>query len=137
MSFRYFLYILVQCTWGIIQTLIGFVFFLINAKCPHTFYKGCIETRWKKHRQGMSLGLFIFVGSDPDMDDVRSHEYGHTIQSLVLGPFYLIVCVISVTWANLPYFVKKRRKKNIPYNSCFVEKNASRLGEHFTGVKAI
>lgn len=137
MIFRYILYIIVQCTWGLMQTLIGFAFFLINIKRPHSFYKGCIETRWKKRRQGMSLGLFIFVGSDPDVDDVRSHEYGHTVQSLALGPFYIIVCIISVIWANLPYFVNKRLNKNIPYTACFVEKNASRLGEKFTGVKAI
>ena len=29
------LYILVQCTWGLPQTLLGFILFLINIKSKH------------------------------------------------------------------------------------------------------
>ena len=33
------------------------------------------------------------------------HEYGHTIQSLIFGPLYLIVMGIpSTLWGFLPYF---------------------------------
>ena len=38
------LYILIQCTWGIIQTTLGFIVFLINIKSKHYFYHGAIIT---------------------------------------------------------------------------------------------
>lgn len=133
-----FLVMFLQCTWGILQTLMGAVVCLKLRGCPRRIYRGCIDTRWNK-RGGMSLGLFIFT---PNEDTeraqlVRVHEYGHCIQSIVLGPLYLIVGLISVTWANLPYFRNLRKEKNIPYTSCFVESWASKWGEWVTGEKAI
>ena len=127
-----------QCTWGIVQTLMGAVVFLKQIRCPHRIYRGCIETQWDS-RGGMSLGLFIFTPNEETerAKKVRVHEYGHCIQSIVLGPLYLIVGLISVTWANLPYFRKLRREKKIPYTSCFVESWASRWGEWVTGEDAI
>ena len=127
-----------QCTWGIVQTLMGAVVFLKQIRCPHRLYRGCIETQWDS-RGGMSLGLFIFTPNEETerAKKVRVHEYGHCIQSIVLGPLYLIVGLISVTWANLPYFRKLRREKKIPYTSCFVESWASRWGEWVTGEDAI
>lgn len=132
------LYVAVQCTWGLGQTLLGFIFFLANIKRPHRIYRGCIDTHWKK-RGGLSLGLFIFTPPEEHKNSqpIRVHEYGHTIQSLILGPLYSIVGVISVTWANLPGFKRMRKEKNIPYTSCFVESWASTLGEQATGQRAI
>ena len=129
---------LLQCTWGIVQTLMGAAVFLKLLRCPHRLYRGCIETQWDS-RGGMSLGLFIFTPNEETerAKKVRVHEYGHCIQSIVLGPLYLIVGLISVTWANLPYFRKLRREKKIPYTSCFVESWASRWGEWVTGEEAI
>ena len=129
---------LLQCTWGIVQTLMGAVVFLKLIRCPHRLYRGCIETQWDS-RGGMSLGLFIFTPNEESerANKVRVHEYGHCIQSIVLGPLYLIVGLISVTWANLPYFRKLRREKKILYTSCFVESWASRWGEWVTGEDAI
>lgn len=134
--FLLFFYILIQCTWGLGQTLAGLVVFLINIKCPHHFYHGCVETQWQKKWSGMSLGLFIFTPVEQD-NEVRVHEYGHTIQSLILGPFYLIPGIISLAWGNLPVYEKKRREMKLPYTACFVEAGASRLGEKVIGEKAI
>lgn len=131
----YGLFMLLQCTWGLGQTLVGFVMFIINIKSPHRFYRGTIETMWKYNDTGASLGLFIFTPERED-NEVRVHEYGHTFQSAVLGPLYAFVGIISVSWAYLPVFVKKRRIKKLPYTACFVEKHASLLGELFTGEKA-
>lgn len=127
-----------QCTWGLAQTLMGAVVFLKLIRCPHRVYRGCIDTRWDS-RGGMSLGLFIFTPNEESerADKVRVHEYGHCIQSIVLGPMYLIIGLISVIWANLPYFRTLRKKKKIPYTACFVESWASRWGEWVTGEKAI
>lgn len=45
-----------------------------------------------KKRSGLSLGSYINgwnLSADPSADDVFAHEYGHTIQSKILGPLYL------------------------------------------------
>ena len=134
-----FLFVLLQCTWGCAQTLLGFLFFLkFRKKYPHKFYRGTIDTRWRS-RSGMSLGLFIFSPDEESeqAEQIRIHEYGHCIQSLLLGPGYLIVGLISVIWANHPHFRALRREKKLPYTSCFVESWASKWGEWVTGERAI
>lgn len=129
-------YIFLQCTWGLGQTLLGFVIFLANIKQPHKFYRGCIETQWKQKGSGMSLGMFIFTPAIED-NEVRVHEYGHTFQSLYFGPVYLILGIISFLWGNLPVYDRMRREQHVPYTRCFVEAQASRLGEKKTGEKAL
>ena len=134
-----FLYFLVQCTWGLGQTIIGFVYFLANIRCPHKMYRCAIETRWNWHG-GLSLGPFIFTpATDGDFyDGVCVHEYGHTFQSLLLGPLYAIVGVISCTWGSLIHpWLQKRKNGTVPYTACFVEYWASAWGEKITGGKAV
>jgi len=124
------LYLLIQCTWGLPQTLIGLGFYLKNRKCEHGFYRCSYDTKWN-YRGGISLGLFIFTPTDAfdNAQLIRVHEYGHTIQSLLLGPLMLFIGIISCTWGNLPYFEKKRREEGVPYTACFVEAWASKWGE--------
>lgn len=132
------LFILVQCTWGLLQTLIGLGFFIALRKCPHRMYRGCIDTQWN-HTGGLSLGLFIFTPPDSQANAplIRVHEFGHCVQSLLLGPLMLFVGVISVVWGNLPYFARLRKEKHLLYTACFVEAWASKWGEMATGEKAI
>lgn len=66
------------------------------------------------------------------------HEYGHTIQSLILGPLYLIVIGIpSTLWGFLPYCNKKREKEKLSYFSFYTESWANDLGEKVTGEKSM
>ena len=66
------------------------------------------------------------------------HEYGHTIQSLMLGPLYLIVIGIpSTLWGFLPNLNRKRKEEQISYFSFFTEKWANILGEKVTGQKSM
>ena len=114
-----------------------FFFFIANRKCEHQWYRCCIDTKWNA-RGGLSLGLFIFTPKDdvPNSQLIRVHEYGHTIQNLVLGPLMLFVGIISVIWGNHPYFARKR-EQGVPYTACFVEAWASKWGELVSGEKAI
>lgn len=104
------IYILIQCTWGLPQTLLGFIVLLINIKNKHYFYHGAIITE-RNVPSSVSLGMFVFTTTNP-MKDKRTknkipdeelskrllvHEYGHTIQSLIFGPLYLIVMGIPST----------------------------------------
>ena len=132
------LFVIWQCTWGMLQTLIGLGFFIANRKRPHRMYRGCIDTQWN-HHGGLSLGLFIFTPADTQSNAhlIRVHEYGHAVQSLVLGPLMFFVGIISVVWGDLPYFAKLRKTKQLPYTACFVEAWASKWGELATKEKAI
>ena len=146
-----FLYRLLQCTWGFIQTMLGLFVFLIHRKARHYTYHGAVITEWDKMSSG-SLGLFVFVTNKPFFCEklcssyseeelfqrLLVHEYGHTIQSLFLGPLYLIVMGIpSTIWGFLPNLSKKRRENNISYFSFFTEKWANALGEMVTGEKSM
>ena len=132
------LYTIIQCTWGLGQTLIGFFIFLSLRKCEHKSYRCAIDTKWNG-TGGLSMGLFIFTPKDDvyNSQPIRVHEYGHTIQSLVLGPLFIFVGIISIAWGSLPYFAKLRKEKHLPYTACFVEAWASKWGELVTGEKAV
>ena len=128
----YGVYMFLQCTWGIIQTLAGLVFFLISLKYEHSFYHGAIKTL-RPDIGGVSLGMFIFVSDQEEdgfSDKTAVHEFGHTIQSLILGPLYLFtVGIVSGLWCALPYFRRMRLNKGISYNACVTEFTANSLGE--------
>ncbi len=140
------LYVIWQCTWGFLQTLMGFAVFVFHAKCKHFLYHGAVFTVWE-NSASVSLGLFVFVSKRPSFarkhkdkytenqlfDMLVVHEYGHTIQSLILGPLYLIIVGIpSSTWAGMPYLVQKRKREGISYFDFFTESNANYLGEKVT-----
>ena len=130
---RTFWYRFGQCTWGILQTVLGFLVFLACLRSPHETFLGSVLTRWKL-RSGLSLGMFIFVPDGPVKEKhkpslIRVHEYGHTIQSLILGPAYLLVIGLpSFLWANLPGCEKLRMKRGLSYYTFYPEIWANRLG---------
>ncbi len=66
------------------------------------------------------------------------HEYGHTIQSLILGPYYLLLIGLpSMLWLRLPVFQKLRNRKHISYYSFYTEKWADFCGEKITGQESM
>lgn len=143
------LYRFCQCTWGIFQTILGFILFLKYFKNKHFSYHGAIITEWNNNTS-LSLVLFVFVTVHPFFTEkykyeytqeelarkLLVHEYGHTIQSLILGPLYLIVIGIpSTLWGFL--FAKKRYEKQIPYCAFFTESWANKCGEYVTNEESI
>lgn len=171
-----FILILLNCTWGIVQNIIGGIIFLANlcvcknvgdCKNKHMpgeradekngkrmgksfFYKGTCVSTWKK-RAGLSMGLFIFVpivqenvdvprqngmqsGSDAQKafalnERLLKHEYGHSIQSAILGPLYIpIVGIPSILWCNVKPIGRKWRSGKMSYYDAFQEKWADKLG---------
>lgn len=146
---KIFLYRIWQCTWGVLQTLLGAVVFFMHDGDKHFNYHGAVVTVWET-KSSVSLGMFVFVTSDPyfaekfegqiGVEELSNrllvHEYGHTIQSLILGPLYLLLIWIpSTLWGFLGG--KKRKEKQIPYGAFATEKWANRLGESVTREKSI
>lgn len=142
-ALRTLLCLLVQCSWGLLQTAAGALIFLRYRRCPHFPYHGAVVTVYPLY-SSLSLGPFIFLTDKPPRDRrgqvpfeeiprrMLVHEYGHTVQSLILGPLYLpVVGLPSTLWAHLPSCQKKWRGK-VSYFSFFTEKNANFLGEKIT-----
>ena len=125
------LYWLAQCSWGFLQTLAGAVLYAMHTGCHRTWYRNARVTYWKQG-SGLSLGGFIFIPES--RPEILVHEYGHTVQSLLLGPLFLpVVGVPSIFWAGLPQMTRLRRERHISYYSRFPENWANQLGEKITG----
>ena len=118
--FYSFFFILIQITWGFPQTLLGLFLFLRHRTEKHDCFHAGIRTFWKRN-DGVSLGLFFFVPvSEPSLS---AHEYGHCLQSLLLGPLYpFLIGLPSLLWARLPCFQKLRQRKMIPYEAFYTER---------------
>ena len=85
--------------------------------------------------------MFIFVTKHTGEDLKRMitvHEYGHTIQSLILGPLYLFVIgAPSLLWAGIPAFGRMRRRRQMSYYRFYPERWANHLGEKVTNEKSM
>lgn len=123
------LFVLWQCTWGGVQSLLGAVLFLFFAGKKHYIFHGAVVTEWS-YGGSVSLGQFIFLSKG--REDVRPHEFGHCIQSLILGPLYLLVIGLpSIIWAGFPPCRSLRRKRKTGYFDFYTERWANRLSERF------
>ena len=135
-----FLFYLVQFTWGLPVNLIGFIVFLVclMRSAPHEKFCNCfISYVKKKNFGGLSLGLFVFMSNKDDPKwryNTRIHEYGHTIQCLLLGPLYwLVVALPSAVWCN--FFASYRKKNDVSYYKLYCESWANSWGEKFSCMK--
>ncbi len=135
---------LLQWLWGLPQNLFGALAALV-LRGTRFRYHGAVVTLYRpvkflSNKSGFSLGMFIFM-PEGWSEEVRRrlvvHEYGHTVQSLLLGPLYLIVVGLpSVIWSRR-YYKRPRRfiERGVTYTDRFPENEANRLGEYATGEK--
>jgi hypothetical protein len=118
------------------MNIIGFIaalFMLITGKKPyrvgHTFVFA-----FGKGWGGLTLGAVVIVAGDSSLS-VLFHEYGHTVQNLIFGPFELFIGIASA--ARYWYREIKRERDPAcylpPYDSIWFEGQATRLGLKFLG----
>ncbi len=96
-----------------------------------------IDSRYKQAtvipcvmRGAVTLGNYVFVGLNSEYRKTVKHELGHTIQSKILGPLYLIVIGIpSITYCGLRRIFPSLRKKN--YYDFYTERWANNLSEKY------
>lgn len=126
----------VQWTYALPQTLLGLFLLLRFVGCPHCYYRGAVVTVHDGAFGGVSLGMFVFVNGSRGEEWKKAatvHEYGHTLQSLLLGPLYLLVIGIpSAVWCNAPRF-NEMRAHGASYFDFYPEKWAEIWGEKATG----
>ena len=110
--------------WQAPQNLLGLLFRFVYGQ-PNAIYRGVDVVVSSRFPGGISLGRTIVVKRPYwDNPDTWDHEYGHTRQSLYLGPLYLLVIGIpSLLWAWW-----HRTHKRVSYYSFYTEKWADRLG---------
>ena len=96
-----------------------------------------IDSRYKQAivipcimRGAVTLGNYVFAGLNSEYKKTIKHELGHTIQSKILGPLYLIVIGIpSITYCSLRRAFPSLRKKN--YYDFYTERWANNLSEKY------
>lgn len=111
-------------TWCLPQTLIGalvWIFVIMTRRCRGSRYQGAVVLSSQYLTWGVCLGPFIIVYDERWID----HEWGHTRQSLILGPLYLLVVglpsmIHAAWWAA--------QKGRLDYFAFWTEAWANRLG---------
>jgi hypothetical protein len=123
--------------WELPQNLLGYCIYLKKKKDKTVFnvikykHRNIIRTNL-----GVSLGRYIFwtneqIASVYIPNDINKyHEYGHSIQSMILGPTYLLVVGITSSCRALYAiaYSKKHKKQYENYYKGFPENWADSLG---------
>lgn len=140
---RLFIFYLLQWTWGIIQNVLGlfvmlFLFMKNGRRLKGDFY-GSKITVWDRN-DSASLGMFIFLSKAEVKRPMRVlvHEYGHCLQSCILGPLYMpLIGIPSFVWCNFSPLSRRRMKRGIRYSSFYPERWANHLGKKLTRLPSI
>ena len=134
-------YWFLQLTWGSLMTSIGLLvslFILIFMRNKATFHKNGyswiieIGGNWG----GLELGACALCGNYSKtntywFDHTRKHEFGHTIQNIIFGPFYIFVVGIP---SAIRYWYKRIAQKKGKkfssdwYDSAWFECTATKWG---------
>lgn len=131
MKINKFFYYFLNLTWGLPLTLAGllvaFVLIITGHKPKH--WGGCIYFNVGKWWGGLELGL-VFLTDSYDSYHTKCHEYGHSLQNMIWGPFFIFFIAIP---SSIRYWVftfrEKLGKTNPEYDSIWFEGQASRWGE--------
>lgn len=122
-------------TWELPQTVLALILLLFTKKYRKERYKSSVVFWRDKVRWGVSLGRFILLGkiyeslgTEFAMMTVK-HEYGHSIQSLIFGPLYLIAIGIPSIVFNI--LTRLRILSGETYYERYPENWADKLGGVF------
>lgn len=139
------LYWLVQLTWGSILTIIGLcvaLFTMIFLK-GKPYRNGCsLLIKMHGNWGGACIGAIALV-CDYDNETTNyynkeyyehclKHEFGHSLQQLIFGPFQIFLVAIpsSIRYLYFNYCVKKH-KPTKPYDSIWFEHTATKYGSNY------
>lgn len=129
--------LLLLLLWELPQSFVGIIVlgvFHANGKIKSTERnKLCLFVQTRE--TGVSLGRFVFWTANANRyahlnNDCKMHEYGHSLQSIMLGPMYLFVIGIPsvLRAAYSRYYFRKYHTHWRNYYNAFPENWADRLG---------
>ena len=128
------LYYVLNLTWGAVVSFIGSLIaiaLLITGHKPH-LHGGCIYFEVGEGWGGFEMGLFFFCSKNSSLH-TKNHEFGHSIQTAVFGPFMLIV--VSLPSCIRYWYRRIRTSKGLPnktaYDDIWFEGSASKLGDKY------
>lgn len=116
---------LLQCLWQLPQLILGLILFRMChfASTKIEEFNNNYVMYVDGFRGGISLGSFIIVDSKAH-ERVVMHEAGHSKQSLILGPLYLIVIGVPSLIHSIVYNICGRKWN---YYSFYTERWADKL----------
>ena len=117
---RFLLYL-----WQLPQNILGLILILFYNPERHFFYNNERISISSKISGGISLGRYVIMSPDySNSSESIEHEYGHSLQSKYLGPFYLLIIGLpSLLWA---WWWNPERE--VPYYKFYTESWADKLG---------
>ena len=123
-----FIWKILVCIWQLPQIIAACLYHVYITKSEGIvdtcYIQGAIVFIKKKSCGSVTLGSYIFLSPRATDTTVR-HEWGHTRQSLILGPLYLIVIGIpSIIWAA----THRAIAPNKAYDWFYTEAWANKLG---------
>ena len=121
--------------WQLPQTILALALYLVwRKRISHSYsYRGKLVFVFSSgSAAAVSLGeiIFVFANSSPSVLD---HEYGHSVQSLIFGPLYLLVIgipsfVFCYLWDILFHKNWTYTKRTAWYHNRYPENWADKLG---------
>ena len=131
----YFVFYLIQWTWGILMNVVGALVALVMLCTGHKPYR-CgpyVYFRTKWDFGGLELGMFFIIGEH--CDDCACHEMGHGLQNLWFGPLSVFLSIGSA--ARYWYRELKYHRNNIcpptDYDAWWFEGQATQIGTKMWG----
>lgn len=134
------LYYLLNYTWGIIMTLVGWaiIFFTHLFLSKNIVESGkfgpCHYVMIGDNWGGLELGVNFLIADKMGESwtlHTKMHESGHTFQNALFGPFAIILIFIP---SAIRYWYQRIRTKmgkdNKPYDSIWFEGSATTVGEN-------
>lgn len=107
-----------------IVALVYYVYLMANFQIIHKQKENKYTIYTKTTNGSVTLGRYIFASYKANEDTIK-HEQGHTVQSLILGPLYLLVIGLpSIVWACIHRSVAPDKK----YEWFYTERWADKLG---------
>lgn len=108
--------------WELPQNICGHVMRCVTKIDSFGCVKDAVYYVTSKIHGGVTLGEYIFLSTASAKKELtRYHEYGHVLQSRMLGPLYLIVI-------GLPSIIRAAIGKYKDYYKFYTESWADKLG---------
>lgn len=135
----YFIFYLLQLTWGLIMNIYGLlvtIVMLITLHKPHGFGPNYYFILRHAKACGFECGICFCISKDCSENNLMLHEAGHSIQNLIFGPLTLFLCaipsLIRFWYREIIYKIDAERYWKLPsYDSFWVEHQATKLGERY------
>lgn len=126
-KYKFFYYFLIF-TWGLPMTIIGLFasVILLSAGINPIKYNMMYYFKAGKYWGGISLGI-TFIRDTTSNGTIEPHEYGHTFQNAILGPFFIFLVAIP-SFIRYYYQRYSKRPKKV-YDAIWFEHSATFIGD--------